>query len=249
MPVRGNGHCSISHGLQMICNFRFSGSRPLLGAFVVLLGAAMWYVPDIAAAPVCAPTSMIKVVTRQELPGVDTDAFLRAPKTLYRQGTQFGRLQEHLNPKTNIKLLIVVDEPNVWVANLEAGTGQYIRDPGPTFNFRAQVFGERGVQSEFVRDLEIGCEVSALRAAGAKESKMDHATLGPVTRLEHSVDSERLVLLVGSNGNPLRLELHKQDKHVYTLHYDEFQTGLKLDPALFTKPSGIAFDREPQPGK
>jgi hypothetical protein len=196
-------------------------------------------------AAVCAPQKMVKIITTAEIPGASRDPFARAPKTVYRQGTRFGRVEEGFNPNTNLKLLIVVDEPHLWVSNLATAKGQYIRDAGPTYNFRARLFGDGAVSTAFARGLEYGCELEGMRRAGAKATDFSHPALGQVKRLEAGRDNERVVLYTGRNDRPVQLELHIDDRLVYVLNYEDYQTGLEFDASLFKKPSGIEFDREP----
>lgn len=194
---------------------------------------------------VCAPEKMMKIITTAEIPGASRDPFARAPKTIYRQGTRYGRVEEGFNPNTNLKLLIVVDEPHLWVTNLAVGKGQYIRDAGPTYNFRARLFGDGAVSTPFARSLEYGCEVEGMLRAGARPTDFRHPSLGQVKRLEAGRDNERVVLFTGRNDRPLQLELHINDQLTYVLNYEDYQSGLELDKSLFKKPTGIEFDREP----
>ncbi len=120
-----------------------------------------------------------------------------------------------------------------------------MRDAGPTYNFRARLFGDGAVSTAFARGLEYGCEVEAMRRAGATETQVQHPVLGKVTRLEAGRDNERVALFVGRNDIPKRLELFVNDKPVYVLNYEDYQTGLPLDTRLFEKPKDIQFDREP----
>lgn len=194
---------------------------------------------------VCAPEKLVKIITTAEIPGAPRDAFARAPKTVYRQGTRYGRVEEGFNPATNLKLLIVVDEPHLWVANLAVDRGNYIHDAGPTYYFRARLFGDGAVSTVFARSLEYGCEVEGMLRAGAKEKEVKDPTFGAVMRLEAFSDNEKIVLLTGRNHRPLRLELFSDNKLVYVLNYEDYQTGLAFDKKLFEKPADVKFDREP----
>ena len=213
-------------------------------ATIALLGTQTGTVLADEGAP-CAPEKMVKIITTAEIPGAPRDAYARAPKTVYRQGTRYGRVEEGFNPATNLKLLIVVDEPHLWVANLAVDKGNYVHDAGPTYYFRARLFGDGAVNTAFARGLEYGCEVEGMVRAGAKEKEVKDSSLGPVLRLEAFSDNEKVVLLTGRNHRPLRLELFIDNQLVYVLNYEDYQSGLAFDKKLFEKPKGVKFDREP----
>ena len=194
-----------------------------------------------AADKVCAPPSLLKVVTTIETPDLPPNHFYRAPKTLYRLGERQGRVEEAPNRESGIHLLIVVNEPDIWMANLTQRKGRYQRDPGPTYYFQARVFGDPAVNSTFIRSFEIGCEVAWMRGAGIKPKQTKHSTLGAVSTFEFIEGAERLVLFE-RNGKPLRVELFGPSGWVMAMNYLSYEANLKANPKLFTKPEGIHFE-------
>lgn len=196
-----------------------------------------------AAERVCAPTSMLKVVTALDVPGAPKDHFVRVPKTLYRYGERYGRVEETRNPGTGLHLLVVVSEPDIWIADRASRRGNSQKDLGPTFFFRAAIFGDPKIQSSFINSLEFGCEVAWLSEAGAKKTSVTDADLGPVESLAYIEGVESLTLLLRS-GMPARLELHRNGSLYVAVQYLQYSTGLPFQPALFSRPEGIAFDGE-----
>src|SRR5438128_8769148 len=73
----------------------------ILGLLVVLCFA---YVSDAFAA--CAPTRMLRIVTTVDAFGLPADHFVTQPKTLYRYGSMFGRVEEVFNKQTGLHLLV-----------------------------------------------------------------------------------------------------------------------------------------------
>lgn len=217
------------------------GCVPMIRLLVSILIACMLPLPAYSFDNVCAPQSLIKVVTSMESPDLPADHFYRVPKTLYRIGERQGRAEEAFNPKTGIHLLIVVNEPDMWMVNLAERRGRHMIDPGPTFIFRASIFGEAAVRSTFIRNFEIGCEIQRLHKAGVKPAKTSHATLGDVNRMEFIEGEERLILYEKSN-KPLRLELMNGERLIVAMNYLSYEVGLKIRPELFTKPDGIVFE-------
>jgi hypothetical protein len=192
---------------------------------------------------VCAPELLLKVVTTIETPDLPANHFYRVPKTLYRLGETKGRIEEGFNPDTGIHQLFVVNEPDFWMVNLADLRGRYIRDPGPTFYFRAHIFGHAAAKSVFIRELEIGCEMEWFRDVGVKSSKVMHPDLGIVNRLEFLDGNEKLVLYERSN-RPLRIELSSEGQFIMAMNYLSYEVGFQSHPELFIKPEGIAFENE-----
>lgn len=116
--------------------------------------------PSVAGA-VSAPEKMIRIVAREVSPGVAAESFRAQPKTLYRLGTRYGRVEELPNPASGLHLLAVMNEPDVWMVNRRDGTGRHIIDPDPSFHVGAPVFEWPGLPATLA-DLEHGCE----RASG-----------------------------------------------------------------------------------
>ena len=71
---------------------------------------------------------MMKVVTRDTAPNTPSGSFPSKPKTLYRMGETYGRLEEMPDSDQGIHGLIVVAEPKVWMINLWDKTGRLILD-------------------------------------------------------------------------------------------------------------------------
>lgn len=211
--------------------------RPIASALVLVLLPISAYSADKA----CAPPAVLKIVTAEEIEGTHRGDFLTAPRTLYRMGEKAGRLEQAKNARTGSQLLLVVNEPDIWVANLAKGQGRHVVDAGPSLKFRAHVIDNASaVKSEFIRTLEYGCEVQWMRDAGAKPLKIHHATLGRVNKLEYSEGDEHLVLYE-RDGKPLRLRLLNRDRQIVAMNYLRYETVKSVDPALFAEPQGIAF--------
>jgi len=68
----------------------------LLAALLICLA-----LPPVAGAA-CAPEKMVRIVTRDESPGVTAGSFRAQPKTLYRLGIRYGRVEELPNPATGL---------------------------------------------------------------------------------------------------------------------------------------------------
>ena len=194
-----------------------------------------------AGSDICAPKRMLKAVTSAEIPGKPKGEFSSAPKISYRFSNRYGRVEEEFNPVTGLHILVVVDEPNVWIANRATAEGQHIIDSGPSFNFRATLFGDEAAASVFIRSLEIGCEVDAFDKSHIKPIELDHVVYGMVSSYVYIEGNESIKLLT-KKGKPLRLEYYKDGILDVAQNYLEYKDDLDFDPNLFLKPSGIMFN-------
>lgn len=187
------------------------------------------------AIAVCSPNKTLKVVTRIDAPEFPADHFARRPKTLYRLGEKYGRIEEELNPLTGLHLLIVVNEPDMWMVNRADKTGQHAVDPGPTYRFRAPALG--AVKSDHWNSFEVGCEVPFMEnVKGVRKTTDDTGTV----RYEYEAEGVKASLLVGKNRIPQQLTVTTADDR-YTVLYDVYEQSADADTTLFQKPEGIAF--------
>src|SRR5262245_32093099 len=189
----------------------------------------------------CAPEQMVRVVVRDATPGVPRDSFAARPKTYYRLGTKYGRVEEVADPEHGIHGLAVVSEPDLWMVNLMTKTGQHIVDTGAPYHFHAPVHTGEG-DPEFVKSYELGCEFEYMKTKASgppKPFELDGRTLEAYMAAEGEY---LLVLVVDPNTkHPFASMLRKAGKVVCFLRYVAYETGLKPDLSLFAPPAGITF--------
>lgn len=191
--------------------------------------------------PDAAPAApMIRLVTRDVSPDVPRGSFGAKPKTLYRVGEKYGRLEEEADPEGGIHGLIVVSEPRVWMVNLADMTGQRVTDPGPSFVFRAPIIPQatRGPPPPM---LEFGMEYEFMKAHGAKPKvlvvggKRQEAL---VARVDGYV-----ITLAGDRAaeRPSRVKVEQKGKTLIELDYLEYGRDLAPRMELFVPPAGVRF--------
>jgi len=181
---------------------------------------------------------MMKIVTEGEMPGEDVDPFLKVPKTTYRYTTRYGRVEEKYNERTGIELLVVVDEPHVWITNLSTNKGVYVKDKGPTFNFKACIFCT-GAQSALIQNLELGCELDVLREKGIEKYFKNNEE----KTYTYQEDDEKVVLYINAiSEEPGRIELWVKEELVIAYNYIEFKTGMEFDKRLFEPPEDVKYE-------
>lgn len=211
---------------------------PLSRSVVALALAVCAIAPDLYAK--CAPKKIMRIVTRFDAPGVPADGFGRRPKTLYRLGETYGRMEEELNPETGLHLLIVVNGADIWMLNRADGSGQHAVDPGPTIGFRAPVAGT--LISPYWDNFELGCEVPFMEAV--KASKTAGESEGS-TLYRHEAEGVTATLLVDRRGVPQRVTVTTEDG-TSSFVYDAWEQLDSDDPAMFARPEGTFTEASPQ---
>jgi hypothetical protein len=184
----------------------------------------------------CAPASLVKVRTAMTQAGLPADSFLARPKTLYRVGNDRGRVEEETNPESGLQLLLVVQEPEIWMCDQKEKRCRHMIDPGPTYNFRAPIVP--GATSGFWGDFEFGCELSFLEGAGA-----EGIPLGPSGRTVYRLEREgaRVQLFLGTDGKPQKVEV-KTAEADFALQYLEYSTGLEAKEGFFAPPEEFKIE-------
>lgn len=200
----------------------------ILGLLVVLCFA---YVSDAFAA--CAPTRMLRIVTTVDAFGLPADHFVTQPKTLYRYGSMFGRVEEVFNKQTGLHLLVVVSEPDVWVVNRVNNSGQHMTDRGPNIDFHAPII--TATKSEHWRKLEFGCEEGFMREVSARTEPAE----GGMTRYTHEAEGVKASLVVNPKGRPERLEIESSEGRFVVKYLSYEDSDFQAD--LFARPTGVRF--------
>ena len=195
----------------------------------------------------CAPEQMLRIVTQAEGPQIDANSFAAKPKTVYRLGKKYARIEEEPDPPNKIHALIVSSAPHNWMVNLYDRTGRHIVDPDPNGDVVIPLFppGSFGGFPTELGEIEMGCEVaffeshgSPIRALKSKGGDRIQQALG--------VSDWKLVLVRrASQAPPEMLFVFKGSEIVFTLRYLSFEMLAQPDMKKFAKPEGIQLREEP----
>lgn len=190
-----------------------------------------------------APETMTKLVVRLESRDVPKGSFPTLPKTVYRAGTRFCRIEELPDAEHGIHGLVVINEPDTWLVNRLDKTARHQVDPGPTFNCRLPIFvyGENMKSAADTNDpvmgLEFGQELAFFEGKGAT-SAPGPPLQGKVTKayILKTGDSQLFLFTTGTPERPVAVVRERGTKHeVYW--YDRYEQ-VPFDAKLFTKPEG-----------
>ena len=137
--------------------------------------------------------------------------------------------------------LAVIDEPNLWMANLYDRTGRHIVDPGPTFETHASVFSDDRISPKIL-DLEFGCEAAYIAANAPKIDRsetIDGVTLD-IHRVTDGAEAVEILMKPGA-ATPSFARYYRSDKLVWAIRYDLYVVGALADAEMFTAPKGVKY--------
>jgi len=205
------------------------------------LALAVWLLVGIAVAEQ-HPKTMTKMEVVLQSPDAPADSFAAKPRTIYRAGTGYCRIEEAPDPNQGIHGLTIINEPDVWMINQFGKTGQHIVDPGPTFNCRLPIFvnGVKVTEGENkdLSQLEFGRELEFFKEKGSIGQKGPVLQTKETTAYRVNIGSSELALFTyGTPERPLgvaRVNGDKRDIYWYS-GYGE----IDFDPKLFAKPDNF----------
>lgn len=189
--------------------------------------------------PTPPPATMTKIVVRSafERPG---ESLEEEPKTLYRAGDRWGRIEHPKNPRTGVHPIVIVASPDAWFADRAKKTAEHFRDPGPTFRFRAPIVDPApGLPNKVLEEFEFGRELDFLEAHGGQSRREESD--GKKADI-HSVELEGITIEVSTKPDTRqpRAVVVRQDRRLLAAYrYQEYHEGIRTDPKLFAPPKGF----------
>lgn len=212
---------------------------PILLAFVLLVTAD--------AFAECAPSKLLRIVSRPESADIPSDSFAALPKTVYRLGTKYVRVEELPDPANKIHGLVVTSAPDNWIVNLADHTGRHIVDPDPNGEVHVPLFppGSFGGFPKELSGIEMGCEAAFFDSLKSPKRVLKGQGIEKVQQAV-GVENWKLVLVRSSDSSPPEiLFVFRGEDIVYALRYLSYEELPETDMKLFSKPEGIEFSEEP----
>ena len=187
------------------------------------------------------PQTMKKMITRATGEAVRGNAAAARPKTLYRAGKKYLRLEEEADPNSGLHRLIVTNEPESWVINLEDQTGRHYLDKGPEFDAKAPIFwGSDGKPERDFEGLEFGEEKDFFgkgRARNLGTRKVEGRTCKALSIT--SGQSEVILYLEEKSEKPYQVDLIKSGRPISSVRYLSYETEVPFDASLFEPPKSV----------
>jgi hypothetical protein len=192
------------------------------------------------------PHAMTKLVVRLESSDTPEDSFAAKPKTRYRAGNGYCRIEEMPDDEQGIHGLVIINEPDIWMVNLFTKTARHYVDSGPTFNCRMPMFQGDQIKSSDdtknpILDLEFGRDIEYFK------SKEVASKPGPVLRDKPTTayalevgDSQLLLFTTGTPEQPWAVA-RRSGKTRDIFWYATYEQ-LPFDPKLFAKPADVKIE-------
>lgn len=190
----------------------------------------------------CAPAKMVRATIRNATPDLDPNSYDAQPKTYYRLGTRYGRLEEALNKEHGLHPLTLVNEPDMWMVNLLNKKGRHKLDKEAPQHFHVPILWVPG-GPEFLKGFELGCELEYVKAksgaAPPKPEQLDGHTYDAYTATS---GEHKIVLLVDpATGKPFSATSLQSGRVLIHVRYVDYAVGLEPDLSLFVPPKDVRF--------
>jgi len=185
------------------------------------------------------PKQMTKVVVQLQGPEIPAESFAAKPKTMYRAGGRYCRMEEEPDTKNGIHGLAVTNEPDFWMTNLMTKTARHGVDPGPTFNCHLPLFADD--PDKEAAGLEFGLEMEWFQSKGAKPQEGPVLQTRKTTLYELEIGGSKLALFTyGTPERPLSVGRVRGEKG--EIYWYSGYGQLPFDAKLFAKPEGVKIE-------
>lgn len=188
------------------------------------------------------PATMLKMIVRLMGPQVKPRSFAALPKTIYRAGPHYARIEDPPDARQELQKLTVIAEPDAYSVNLIDKKGTHAIDQGGPNDLHLPVvlpFDPKHKLANLDR-LEFGEEFDFFEAAGAAREAGPIVNAKPTDgyRLKTAYGTALLVVKAGTRV-PITLSWQTTDG-AYKYEYIAYEE-MPFDASLFAKPSGITY--------
>jgi hypothetical protein len=184
------------------------------------------------------PPTMTKIVVRLSGPGIKPGSYAALPKTIYRAGEHYARLENPPDTRQRTQKVTIIAEPDAYSVDLMDKRGTHAIDPGGPNDLHLPVilpFDPNHRMGKLDR-LEFGDELEFFEDAGAKPEA------GPIVNAQptdaYRLDGATLVTHHGTH-QPIFLSWKTKDG-TYKYEYIRFEDK-PFEPKLFSRPPGIQY--------
>jgi len=193
------------------------------------------------------PKSMTKMVVRLMGPGIKPGSYAALPRTIYRAGPHYARMESPPDARQKQEKLTIIAEPDAYSVNLIAKRGTHAIDQGGPNDLHLPIvlpFDPKHKLPHLDR-LEFGEELDFFEQSGAKKSPGPIVNAQPTDAyvLQTTEGPATLVVKPGPE-TPIFLSWPAKDG-TYKYEYITYEE-MPFEPALFAKPKGIQL-REIEP--
>jgi len=174
-----------------------------------------------------------------EGPDIPAGSFATKPKVMYRAGSRYCRVEEAPDEDNGLHGLLIVNEPDYWMANLVTKTARHGVDPGPTFNCHMPLFADD--PDKDAPGLEFGLEMEFFKANGASSHEGSVLQGKKTTQYQVEIGGSKLALFTyGTPERPLAVGRVRGGKG--EIYWYSGYGQVPFDAKLFAKPEGTKIE-------
>lgn len=179
-------------------------------------------------------------------PQVKPRSFAALPKTIYRAGAHYARIEDAPDARQEVQKLTIIAEPDAYSINLIDKKGTHAIDQGGANDLHLPVvlpFDPKHTLTNLDR-LEFGDELAFFEDAGAVKEAGPIINAKPTDAylLKSAEGTAKLVIRSGTHV-PVTLSWQTKDGK-YTYEYITYEE-VPFDAGLFVKPAGITYREMP----
>jgi len=192
------------------------------------------------------PATMTKILVRLIAPGVKPKSHSALPRTIYRAGPHYARIEDPPDSRQRIEKVTIIAEPDAYSLNLLDKTGTHAIDQGGANDLHLPIVLPFDPKHELANldRLEFGSEFEFFEQAGATKEA------GPIVNAQptdayvmKTPDGPATLVVKAGTETPIKLSWQMPDG-TYTYEYTSYE-DLPFNPRLFTKPAGIKLKEMP----
>jgi hypothetical protein len=193
------------------------------------------------------PSSMTKMLVRLSGPGIRPKSTSALPRTLYRAGPHYARMEDPPDARQQLQKVTMIAEPDAYSFNLISKTGTHAIDQGGENDLHLPIvlpFDPKHQLASLDR-LEFGSEFEFFEQAGANKQAGPIINSKPTDAYVIKTAYGPATLIVqGGTETPIKVSWRMPDG-TYSYEYISYQ-DVPFNPQLFTKPADVKFKEMPQ---
>lgn len=202
--------------------------------------------PHAPAPKAIAPKTMTKMVVRLMGPGIKPESFAALPRTIYRAGPHYARMESPPDARQRQEKLTIIAEPDAYSLNLIDKKGTHAIDQGGGNDLHLPIvlpFDPKHKLGDLDR-LEFGEELDFFEDAGATKKPGPIVNAKPTDAYVLQTPEGLATLVVKpETDTPVFISWPAKDG-IYKYEYITYEE-VPFEPALFAKPSGFELKEIP----
>ena len=171
---------------------------------------------------------------------IAADSFDAQVKKLWRVGDAFLRFEDAPNPTTKVHGLIIVAEPDIWIADLNTNKAQHTVDPGPTFKIHFPLLASE--PSDKLREMEFGRELEFFVENGAIDLPAQDIDGVRCKPRQLKVEDREVTLCTRSDDTPVQIAVKSPD-YEYAVKFLRYERDRRPNKTLFQLPAEVKIQK------